>query len=131
MLRYCFYIILFFIYGCGFVVEKKIRGPYYFIAVDTKEDLSIDYRLKSGDYAGRIPSIVNAYYTNDTLIIAEVKKYYNDDKDFSYYFLKTNLDHELAHLEEGEILFGPLNRKKYDSTVRAWDLKVILKKIKF
>lgn len=108
--------------GCGFAYEKKIKDNYYLIGVDSKDAISIRYRLSNGDYVGRIPESVLEYYTNDTLIIAKTE---NEKKETLYYIFKTSNDSEYADYTKMGLLQGPFTKPVFDSILSKRNLSLI------
>ena len=103
--------------SCGFAYEKRIRGKYYIIGVDTEEDLGLSYKLGSGDYVGKAPGQLLQYGNNDTFLVAKTQAYKNSNQAF--YIIDMTKDSELA-LEE-TFRIGPLTEEEYN---RSWKQKL-------
>lgn len=106
-------------------LREANNGKYYVIGVDTKEDLSLSYKLSSGDYVGKAPGQLLQFGFNDTFLIARTQE--NNNSNPSYYIIDMTKDFELAHEEAFRI--GPLTEEEY---ARAWKqrLKIQLRDVK-
>jgi len=113
------------LFSCGFAYEKQITGNYYIIGVDSKDDISLSYKLGSGDYVGKAPGVLLEYGYNETFLVAKTKEYTNNNPAF--YIIDMTKDSELAHEENFRI--GPLTENEYNN---AWNekLKVQLTAVK-
>jgi hypothetical protein len=103
--------------SCSFVYEKQIKGKYYIIGVDTEDELTLRYKLNSGDYVGRAPGQLLKYCFNDTFLVAKTMEYINSYP--CYYIIDMTKDSELAHEEEFRI--GPLTEDEFNQT---WKRKI-------
>ena len=91
--------------------EKQITGKYFITGTDTRDDLHLSYKLRSGDYIGRAPGNVLQYGFNDTFLVAKTK---NSQNDFaSYYLIDMTKDSEYA--QEKDFLIGPLSDEDFES----------------
>ena len=111
--------------SCGFAYKKQVIGKYYLIGVDTKDDVSLSYKLSSGDFIGRAPAKVIAYGYKDSFLVAKVLEYKNSYP--TYYIINMNRDSEYAHEEVFRV--GPLQESEFD---KEWKdkLKVSLEAVK-
>ncbi len=102
-------IVLFF--SCSdFVYEQKIVGNYYLIGVDTKTDISISLKLKSGDFIGRIEWVKQYAVVNDSLIFARSIDTANKSV---YYILNMGRDFETAKIEN--VLIDPIDSETFNN----------------
>ena len=92
------------LFSCGFAYEKQITGNYYIIGVDSKDDISLSYRLRSGDYVGKAPGQLLEYGYNETFLVAKTQEFNNNNP--SFYIIDMTKDSELAHEEIFRI--GPI-----------------------
>lgn len=107
-------VILFF--GCtGFAYEKKIYKDYYLIGIDTKTDLSISLKLKTGDYIGRIEHVKQYAIVDDSLIIGMSVDAVNKSV---YFILNINKDFDVAKTED--IIIGPIDSETF---INSWAKK--------
>lgn len=95
--------------SCGLAYERQVTGKYYIIGVETKDDLSLSFKLGSGDYVGKAPGQLLKYGFNDTYLVAKTQEYKNGKP--SYYVIDMTKDSELAHEENFRI--GPLTESEY------------------
>jgi hypothetical protein len=58
-----------------FLTRKHIVGKYYLFEEESGLDYSIRYKLKSGDYIGRIPAKVIEFGWNDSLLVAKTDQH--------------------------------------------------------
>ncbi len=86
------FIILF--YSCGdiFATRNKITGNYYLFEEDASSDFSIRYKLKSGDYIGRVPAKIIEYGYKDSVLAAKCIQYGR----IKFYVLNMKSDFEFA-----------------------------------
>lgn len=107
-------------FSCGFAYEKQVKGNYYIIGVDIKTDLSLSYKLSSGDYVGKAPGQLLHYGFNDSFLVAKTLEY--KDSLPAYYIINMTKDSELAHEETFRV--GPLSEEEYN---HAWKQRLNLK----
>ncbi len=99
------------LFSCSdFAYEKKIVGNYYLIGVDTKTDISISLKLKSGDFIGRIEWVMQYAVVNDSLIFARSLDTANKSV---YYILNMNKDFDVAKIEN--IIIGPIDSETFNN----------------
>lgn len=81
-------------YSCGdiFATRNKITGNYYLFEEDASSDFSIRYKLKSGDYVGRIPAKIIEYGYKDSVLVAKCIRYGR----IKFYVLNLKSDFEFA-----------------------------------
>jgi len=111
--------------SCGFAYQKHIVGRYYIIGVDDATNLSLSYKLNSGDFVGRVPSntrIIECVY-NDTFLVAKVQKY--DKNHPTFYIINMIRDSELA--EERAFRTGPITESDFNTT---WKPKFLIQMTK-
>lgn len=103
-------IVIFFlivlIIACGDIWESRrnIYGKYYLVERDTKDNISICYKTRDGDYIVRVPSKVKEYaILGDSLIVAKTL----DATAIKYYILKMKNDSDYS--EKEQFLTGPLD----------------------
>jgi hypothetical protein len=108
--------------GCtGFVYEKKIYKDYYLIGIDTKTNLSISLKLKSGDYIGRIERVKQYAIIDDSLIFA---KSIDTANKSVYYVLNMKKDFDVAKTED--IIIGPLDSETFiDSWAKKYKINFV------
>lgn len=117
-----------FFSACGFEYEREIRHPYMLIGIDSRDNVSICYKLSNGDCVGRIPPRVTEYFFNDSLIIA---KTINKNLAESFYILNTLKDSEYADYTKSNVLIGPMQNREFDSLLFNYNLTNIrFKRIK-
>jgi hypothetical protein len=81
-------------YSCGdiFATRNKIIRNYYLFEEDASSDFSIRYKLKSGDYIGRVPAKIIEYGYKDSVLVAKCFQYGR----IKYYVLNMKSDFEFA-----------------------------------
>ncbi len=105
--------ILIFI-SCGFAFKKHILGQYYLVGVDSKSDVTVCFKLATGDFIGKIPHTLIEYGYNDSFLVGKSKEY---NKNFvTYYIIDMRKDSEFAH--EKNFRIGPINQVEFDSIWR-------------
>jgi hypothetical protein len=111
--------------SCSFAYKKHVIGKYYLIGVDTKEDVTLSYKLSSGDFIGRAPAKVIACGYKDSLLVAKSLEHKNSNP--TYYIINMNRDGEYAHEEVFRV--GPLGESEFN---KEWNekLKVSLEAVK-
>ena len=95
--------------GCGDVWERKknIYGKYYLVESEEKDNFSICYKTKDGDFIGRIPNKVKEYaIIGDSLIVTKTLEV----NFIKYYLLKIKNDSDYA--EKELFLMGPFDQKE-------------------
>ena len=97
--------------SCGFAYEKHVTGKYYVIGVDTKTDLTLSYKLSSGDCVGKAPGQLLQYGFNDTFLVA--KTHDRRDNRVLYFIIDMTKDSEIAH--EDKFRVGPLTEDRYNT----------------
>lgn len=107
--------------GCGegFVENKQVTGRYHLIAVDVIEDLSLDYKLKTGDYIGVVPETIFAVGFNSDYIIT--KQHPGNNKEITNYFIVPiydSLQHEMG-------VFGPFTQKQFEAKTKELNLDTL------
>ena len=102
--------IVLFLRCSDFAYEQKIVGNYYLIGVDTKTDISISLKLKSGDFIGRIERVKQYTVVNDSLIFARSLDTANKSV---YYILNMNKDFDVAKIEN--IIIGPIDSETFNN----------------
>jgi hypothetical protein len=109
------------VYSCGdiFAKRRNIVGNYYLYEEEGISEYSIRYKLKNGDYIGRIPAPVVEYGWTDSILVVKSKR----DTIGEVYIINMKKDSEFA--EESEYLIEILNYEKFDN---SWQKKL---KIKF
>ncbi len=105
------YFVLINIVSCGFAYEKRITGRYYIVGVDSKEELSLNYKLGGGSYIGKAPGQLREYGFNDTFLVAKTEDY--DSGDEVYYVIDMRKDSEYAHEEVFRV--GPISEDDFFS----------------
>ena len=118
---YLFCITLMAVYSCGdiFAKRRNIVGNYYLYEEEGISDYSIRYKLKNGDYIGRIPPAVVEYGWTDSILVVKSKR----NAIGEVYIINMKKDSEFG--EESEYLIEILNYEKFDN---SWQKKL---KIKF
>ena len=106
--------------SCGFAYEKQVTGNYFIVGVDTKTNLTLSYKLKSGDYVGKAPGQLLQYGFNDTFLVAKTQE--NRNNHHFYFIIDMTNDNELAHEENFRV--GPLTEEEYN---RKWKRRLNLK----
>jgi hypothetical protein len=102
---------IFLSFGCSdFAYEQKIYKNYYLIGMDTKTDISISLKLKSGDFIGRIEWVKQYAVVNDSLIFARSLDTANKSV---FYILNMNRDYEIAKIEN--VLIGPIDSETFNN----------------
>jgi len=81
-------------FGCGFVHDEHLIGPYYLSAVDTPDQMCVSYALGNGNELGLIHETVFAVGWNDRYIVAKQHPE-NDRRVTNYYYLEMALDSTL------------------------------------
>ncbi|WP_207435986.1 hypothetical protein [Sabulibacter ruber] len=107
-------------YSCGFAYKEQVTGKYYIIGVDTKDDLSLRYKLDNGDFVGKAPGQILQYGYNDTLIVAKTQ--YNYSGQPSFYLINMLKDSDYAHEEDFQI--GPISEEEFNS---KWNQRLNIK----
>lgn len=95
--------------GCGDMRERKknIYGKYYLVESDIKNNFSICYKTKDGDFIGRIPNKVKEYaIIGDSLIVTKTL----DVNVIKCYLLEIKNDSDYA--EKEQFLMGPFDEKE-------------------
>jgi hypothetical protein len=103
--------------SCGFAYKKHVKGKYYIIGVDTKDDLRLSYKISADDYIGKAPGYLLQYGFNDTFLVAKTQ-----EDSYSvpvYYIINMTKDYDLAHEEVFRI--GPLTEDEYN---KIWKHKL-------
>ncbi|MDT4837471.1 hypothetical protein FQZ97_712060 [compost metagenome] len=95
--------------------SKQIIGNYYLTSTDNfNKEAYIDYKLKSDDFIGIIPSAVFSVGHNDNYIVAKQSdfnlKNQSDSQIINYYIIKILTD--TISPENG--VTGPLTSKQYE-----------------
>lgn len=96
--------------SCGDMLEsrKQIIGKYYLVETDTKDNISISYKLEHGDYVGRIAPKVQEYAViGDTLIAGKTLQ----AGAIQFYVIKIKNDSEYA--ESTNYLVGPMTENEF------------------
>lgn len=105
--------------GCGFGKESNVDGPYYLVAIDAPNDMSVSYRVGQGGYVERIPPTVFAVGWNQEYLVA--KRHPNGHSSVTqYYYLIRGLDSMYA--EPRVSVRGPLSKQEFELVKRENDL---------
>ncbi|MBC3540320.1 hypothetical protein ACFSC6_02830 [Rufibacter sediminis] len=104
-------------YSCRFAYKEHVIGKYFIIGVDTKDDLSLSYKLSNGDFVGKAPGQILQYGYNDTVIVAKTQNNYNGQP--SYYIINMVKDSDYAHEEDFQT--GPIAEEEFNT---KWKQKV-------
>lgn len=107
-------LLLLFIASCNLAYRKQVKGKYYIVGTDSKENLTLSYELKSGDYVGKVPGRLLQYGHNDTFLVAKTQDPVNGKP--AYWVINMVKDSESAHEEEFRV--GPLTDQEYK---RIWE----------
>jgi hypothetical protein len=100
---------LILIVGCGDVWDRKknIYGKYYLVESEEKDNFSICYKTKDGDFIGRIPNKVKEYVIiGDSLIVTKTLEV----NVIKCYLLEIKNDSDYA--ENEQFLKGPFDEKE-------------------
>jgi|LauGreDrversion4_2_1035121.scaffolds.fasta_scaffold960524_1 hypothetical protein len=95
--------------GCGDMRERKknIYGKYYLVESEEKDNFSICYKTKDGDFIGRIPNKVKEYVIiGDSLIVTKTLEV----NVIKCYLLEIKNDSDYADKEQ--FLKGPFDEKE-------------------
>ena len=121
MFKYTCLLLIIFLTSCSdFTYEKNIYKNYYLIGVDTKDNISISIKLKSGDFSARIQWVKQSAIANDTFLFA---KAINNININDYYILNMSKDSEYAKIED--VVIGPLDSLSFANN---WGMRY---KVKF
>ena len=121
MFKYTCLLLIIFLTSCSdFTYEKNIYKNYYLIGVDTKDNISISIKLKSGDFSARIQWVKQYAIANDTFLFA---KAINNININDYYILNMSKDSEYAKIED--VVIGPLDSLSFANN---WGMRY---KVKF
>ncbi len=115
-------ILTIFLIGCSdFALEKNIYKKYYLIGVDTKQNISISYKLQSGDFIGRVEWVTEYVVVRDSLIFAKSVDQF--DKS-GYYILDMSKDFEYAKIED--VIRGPIDSATFiNNWAKRYNVKLI------
>jgi hypothetical protein len=96
--------------GCGFLHEEKLTGNYSLIAVDTMDQMAVDYMHEGGVGHGRINETVFAVGWDERFIVA--KQHPGNDRSVThYYYLEMAKDRPYADPELS--VSGPLTEAEF------------------
>jgi hypothetical protein len=115
-------ILMTFLGSCGgFVIEKKVVGNYYLIAVDVIEDISLSHHKPSdgGAHAEVIPPTVFAVGHDDRYIIAK-RHSLSDRTNIDYYIVPVKAD---IDWRSGNYLIGPLTLEQFEQKRRELNIQ--------
>lgn len=98
--------------------EKHLAGNYYLLEEEGRNGFSIRYKLRNGDFVGRVPCCVIEYGIGDSLIISKI----DGQNGVEYYSLNMKNDRDIGKTEE--FLKGPLSLSQL-SSLRYKDYKLI------
>jgi hypothetical protein len=101
--------------GCGAVCEEQIDGPYYLIAIDERNSLSVSFQVEPGMYTGRIEGEVVAVGWDSEHIVA--KRIAVGTREPEFYVLTRKADSTYA--DPGASVEGPLSSADFQQRVRA------------
>lgn len=99
--------------SCGDMFEsrKQIIGKYYLVETDTKDNVTISYKIEQGDYIGRIAPRVQEYAViGDSLIAGKSLQ----AGVIQFYVINIKSDSEYA--EKSSYLVGPMTENEFNST---------------
>lgn len=98
--------------SCGDIFESKthISGNYYLVKSDTKDNITISYKISQGDYIGRISPKVQEYaIIGDSLIVGKRL----EKSLIQFYIVRIKRDSEYA--EKRDYLIEPMDASVFDS----------------
>ena len=102
--------------------EKKIIEPYYLIAADTENQMTISKRVNESSFIGVVQSTVIEYALIENYIIAKSKKYDVRSNSFSQNLIFTTINlnngQTRIYLTEKELLaiLKPIKKLKWIKT---------------
>lgn len=136
------FLLLLSLCGCGFAYEEHLTGNYYLIAVDVKEDLSVDYCEKEDGeldlFLGITGGGVREVGFDEQFILVKKYKELKDSLGFSrhrydkscleYYIIP--VDNTQRDYEAQENFFGPFNEQQFMAKRRELGVssKIVLEK---
>jgi len=98
------------LYGCGFVHDETLVGPYRLNAVDTSSQMSVAYDLGNGSAIGRISETVFAVGWDSRYIVA--KQHPNNNRAVTnFYYLEIAKDS--AYADPSASVTGPLTAQEF------------------
>jgi hypothetical protein len=104
----------FFFCGDIFAHEERIYQDYYLLEEEGRKDMSIGYKIPTGDFVGRVPSPVFAYsIVKDSFLIAKRQA----GTETEVYILDLKRDNPYAH--DSSYLHGILDETGFS----AWKKK--------
>ncbi|MDR2118916.1 MAG: hypothetical protein LBP25_05235 [Tannerellaceae bacterium] len=95
--------------------EEQLVYNYYFVAVDGDEDMTLSYKLESGDYVEVVPPTVFSAGYNDDFIIAKLHPMYDWSVNRMltvYYIIPLKFK---VHPSPDENRIGPLSEEEFES----------------
>lgn len=118
--------LVFVLLSCGDMLsyKKQITGKYYLLEGDTREDLSICYKVSSDQYIVKIPSQVVEYGFNERYLVAKSIDLYT--KQLNYFIIDMTNDFDVAKEENFRI--GPMTLNEYNTKYKN-TLNIQLNKI--
>lgn len=105
--------------GCqGFVKDEKITGRYHLVSIDIPEDLTLCYKLESGDYKGVLEETIFAVGFNDNYIIA--KQHPSNNRAITNYYIVPIYKENILSPEKGVI--GALTLEQFNEKRRELNI---------
>ena len=101
-------------------IYQPMVSPYILIAVDSDEQLGVDYDLGNGCSIGRIGPVVTDAGWNSEYIVAVVRPPGKPQASPSYYYLEVKRDSKWG--DQYQAVTGPLSKAEYDVAKRKLNL---------
>jgi len=116
-----------FVTSCGFVTKQHIVDNFYLIAVDSEDDLTLNYKGNGEGYTTIIHQIVYEVGNDDDYIIVkqhpeDLTKPMSDTAKMNYYIVPTKLKN--PSWAEKEIL-GPMTHSEFENARKILNIENI------
>ena len=104
--------------SCGFNEIIKISSYYYVVAVDSKDDKDICYKLEDGNYLGLIGGNLSNLFQYKKQLIAVKALSQEDEKSFEYYYIEM-YNFSTLYPERG--VQGPFTKFELENFLRKYN----------
>lgn len=107
------YIFLIVLIGCkGYVFQKQITNEIYLVAVDSREQMTLSYRLPEGTYIGIIGETIIWTGWEPRMNRIMVKQYLKAENKIRYFAIDLNKDYAFGYRSDGVVEFNERNFSK-------------------
>lgn len=121
LIRYIYLIMLLFFVGCSGLDKEQLIGNYYLTAIDyVNENMSLSYKLESGNFIGVVnPTVFALGYSKEYIIVKQHPLEFSKppNKSITNYFIVPIKDKIHQFPDENKI--GPLTALEFKEKRKA------------